>query len=93
MYRTLSQEVTMRISIDVPEEYVLDQGPAEIARRLKLNAALLMFQAGEISAGGAAQLAGADRFTFAAECKRHGIPLVDYDPDELRDELAMAEPA
>jgi predicted HTH domain antitoxin len=77
----------MRISIDVPEEYVLDQGPAEVARRLKLNAALLMFQTGELSAGGATQLAGVDRFTFAAECKRHGIPLVDYDPAELRDEL------
>lgn len=77
----------MQISVDVPEEYLLEQGPAEAARRLKLYAALLMFQAGEISAGGATQFAGIDRLMFTAECRRHGIAVVDYAPGELRAEV------
>lgn len=77
----------MQINVDLPEEFLLDQSPDEAGRRLKLYAALLMFQAGEISAGSAAQFAGVDRFTFAAECTRHGIPLVDYAPDDLLAEV------
>jgi predicted HTH domain antitoxin len=77
----------MQISVDVPEEYVLDESPAELGRKLKLYTALLMFQSGEISAGGATQLAGVDRFTFAAECARPGIALVDYPLSDLRDEV------
>jgi predicted HTH domain antitoxin len=77
----------MQITVDVPEEFVLERSSVEVAYRLKLYAALLMFQAGELSAGAATQLAGVDRFTFAGECKRHGIPLVDYAADELQNDL------
>lgn len=77
----------MQITVEVPEAYLVEDSPAELGRRLKLYAALLMFQAGEISSGGATELADVDRFTFAAECNRHGIPLVDYASGELRDEF------
>lgn len=30
---------------------------------------------------------GVDRFTFAAECQKHGIPLVNYPARDLRTEL------
>jgi predicted HTH domain antitoxin len=46
-----------------------------------------MFHAGEMSAGAAAEFAEVDRLAFAAECQRHGIPLVDYPAEDLRDEL------
>ena len=77
----------MQINVEVPEQFVLDSSSEELARRLTLYAALRMFQSGEVSAGGAAQFAGVDRFTFAAECKRHGVPLIDYSPDELHLEI------
>ena len=60
----------------------------ELASRIKLYAALLMFQSRELSAGAAAELADVDRFTFATECQKHGIPLVDYPAEDLRAELA-----
>jgi predicted HTH domain antitoxin len=66
--------------------------PAEIAHRIALNAALLMFQSGELSAGAAAELAEVDRFTFSAECRRLGIPLVDYPVEDLGAELAALRP-
>lgn len=78
----------MVITLEVPDQYLIDNDPAELGRRIKLYAALLMFQGGEISAGAAAELAGVDRYAFAAECQRHSIPLVDYPVEELRQELA-----
>lgn len=78
----------MDITLAVPDQYLVDHDPAELGRRIKLYAALLMFQSDELSAGAAAELAEVDRFTFAAECHRHGIPLVDYPVEDLRAELS-----
>ncbi len=78
----------MEITLEVPNQYFVDHDPAEWARRIKLYAAMLMFQSDELSAGAAANFAGVDRYTFAAECHKHGIPLVSYPADELRAELA-----
>jgi predicted HTH domain antitoxin len=58
------------------------------ARRVRLNPAVRMFQSGELSAGAAAEFAEVDRLTFAVECQRHGIPLVDYPAEDLLAELA-----
>lgn len=77
----------MEITLNVPDQYLVDHDPAGLARRIKLYAALLMFQSEELSAGAAAELAEVDRFTFAMECKRLGIPLVDYPAEDLRLEL------
>lgn len=78
----------MEITLEVPDQYLVDQGSTELARRIKLYAALFMFQSNELSAGAAAELAEVDRFTFAAECQRHGIPLIDFPAEDLRAELA-----
>jgi len=78
----------VEITLKVPDQYLVDQGPAELGKRIKLYAALLMFQSGELSAGAAAELAEVDRFTFALECRRHGIALVDYPAEELHAEVA-----
>ena len=78
----------MEITLRVPDQYLVNEDSAELAKRIKLYAAVLMFQSHELSAGAAAELAEVDRFTFAAECQRHGIPLVDYPPEELRTEVA-----
>lgn len=78
----------MKLNLEVPDQYLVDNQPGELARRIKLYAALLMFQSQELSAGAAAELAGVDRFTFATECHKRGIPLVDYPAADLRSELA-----
>lgn len=80
-------EVHVEITLQVPDQYQV-QGPAELGRRIKLYAALLMFQSEELSAGADAELAEVDRFTFAAECQKHGILLVDYPLEDLRVEMA-----
>jgi predicted HTH domain antitoxin len=81
----------MVITLDVPDQYLIDHQPAELAWRIRLYAALLMFRSGELSAGAASELAGVDRFTFASECQKHEISLVDYPAEELRSELARLQ--
>lgn len=81
----------MEIVLEVPDQYMADHDPVEMGRRIKLYAAVLMFQSGEISAGAAAELAGVDRFIFAVECQKHGIPLVSYPADDLRAEHATLD--
>lgn len=78
----------MQIVIDVPDRCFLDEGPPETGRRIKLYTALFMYQSGQLSAGAACELAEVDRYTFLTECNRHGIPSMDYEEDELEDELA-----
>jgi predicted HTH domain antitoxin len=73
----------MQVIVNVPDQYVLDIPVGEIEGRLKISAALLMFQAGQLSAGAACEFAGVDRYTFLAACKRYNITVVDYDENEL----------
>jgi predicted HTH domain antitoxin len=82
----------MQITLDIPEQYLIDESPSELGMRIRLYAALLMFQSGELSAGAAAELAKIDRFAFAAECDKHGIPSVGYPAAELRAELDSLRP-
>ena len=77
----------MELTLTLPDRYLADQEPSELARRIRLYAAVLMFRARELSSGAASELAGVDRLTFAAECQRHGVPLIDYSAAELRAEL------
>jgi len=77
----------MEITVKVPERYLAVVDASELASRVALYAALLMFRAGELSAGAATEFAGVDRFTFTAECRKHGIPLIDYSPEELQPEV------
>jgi predicted HTH domain antitoxin len=83
----------MKITLNVPEQYLLAEDPSDFGQRVVLYAALLMFRSGELSAGAAAEFADVDRMTFAAECARHGIAVIDYDPDDLRAEVDSLRPA
>jgi predicted HTH domain antitoxin len=77
----------MDITLQVPDEYSVDYDPEQMGRRIKLYAALRMFQSGELWAGAATELAGVDRFTFMLECQKHAIPLVSYPTNDLAAEL------
>ncbi len=43
----------MQITLDIPDQYLIDQSPDEFGKRIKLYAALMMFQEGSLSAGAA----------------------------------------
>lgn len=79
----------MRLEVDVPDRYLLDEGPEEMASLFRRSAALLLFQEGRLSIGSACEFADMDRYAFMEACKHHHILVVDYDPDELEDELLL----
>ncbi len=86
--RRSMRRVAMQLTLNVPDKYLIDTEPAELAQRIQLYAAVLMFHSGELSAGAAAEFAGVDRFTFLAECQRRGISTVNYQAEELAEEVA-----
>jgi len=77
----------MRVVLDLPSDLFLDEAPEEMAARLKLSAALLMYQSGELSAGAACELAGVDRYAFYAACKRYGLPVLRHTAAEVEQDV------
>ena len=77
----------MEILVNVPDQYLVDEDPKAMADRLKLSAALLLFQQGQLSAGAACEMAGIDRFAFYEACRKYKIPVVDFPPEDLDHEL------
>lgn len=77
----------MEIVLTIPDQYVLDYTIQEMGRMMKLSTALLMFQMGQLSAGAACEFAGIDRYAFFEACQEHRIPVVDYDADEIAEDL------
>ncbi len=77
----------MQITLDIPDQYLIDQSPVDFGKQIKLYAALVMFQSGNLSTGAASEFAGIDRFSFIAECQKRNIPLVDFTAEELDAEL------
>ena len=81
----------MQVTLELPEQFELDASPSEWGKRVKLYAALTMYQAGKLSAGAACEFAGVDRFTFISECARLHIPMIDYEEGELEAELQQLD--
>jgi predicted HTH domain antitoxin len=73
----------MQLHLEIPDQYAINASPEELAKRFKLYSALMMFKTGQLSAGGACELAEIDRYAFFSACEQHGIDVVGYDVDEL----------
>jgi predicted HTH domain antitoxin len=78
------------VQFEVPEDilYALNENIVEFTLEMRLFTALQLFGKHKLSFGKAAMLAGIDKDRFMVELDRYGIPLIDYDPDELENELA-----
>lgn len=79
----------MQISFLLPENVLVAQSYDEVVQKIRLYAALGMYQAGELSIGAACELAGVDHYTFLSFCKREGVILQTQTPEELESEFAQ----
>ena len=81
------------VHFEVPEEilYILNESISEFTSQVRLFTALQLFGRHKLSLGKAAELAGIDKEHFLVELDRYEIPLIDYDPDELEEELKRFE--
>jgi predicted HTH domain antitoxin len=77
------------LTVDVPVEVrrMLNRTPGEMARDLRLYAALMLFRLGKLSSGAAAALAGVPRVMFLDLCAEYDIPISQITPAALRREV------
>lgn len=81
------------LRVEMPDEVLrmLNRTPGEMARDLRLYAALMLFRLGKLSSGAAAIMAGVPRVLFLDLCAEYGIPVSQISPESLAREVAGAE--
>ena len=80
----------MIIPIELPEVTFssLGRAPHEVAREIRIAAAIHWYQQGAISMEHAADVAGMKRLDFLAELAARHVDVFQVDMDDLRTELA-----
>ncbi|MEI6788278.1 MAG: UPF0175 family protein [bacterium] len=73
------------ITLDYPQELgvALGKRPADVAREIQLMAALKLYEAGRISSGLAAKLAGVSRADFLLQCGQYGVTIFQQTAEEI----------
>ncbi|MCC6627313.1 MAG: UPF0175 family protein [Chloroflexi bacterium] len=79
----------VQVTLTVPDELAAALGGdrADQGDYLRLMAALKLFELGELSFRLAAELAGLSYNDFLAACATYHVPLYNYRPDELAEQL------
>ena len=79
----------MERTLEIPNQYFIEQSPEDFARLLKINTAVDLYKNGKISAGAATELVGdLDRREFLYVCKQRGVDPQTYESiDELKAEV------
>ncbi len=77
----------MQISFSLPDNPFITESPEEVTQKIRMYAALGLYQAGELSIGAASELAGVDRYAFLDFCKQEGVTLQTQTPEELEADL------
>ena len=80
------------LTVPIPGEIrqMLNRTTEELARDMRLYAALMLFQLGKLSSGAAAEMAGVPRVMFLDLCAEYDIPVSQITGDDLYRELASA---
>lgn len=73
------------LSIDIPDSVDLDD------REIKMSLASKLYERGRLSLGQAALLAGYSKEAFMELLADYGVSLINYDPNELEDDIKNAE--
>ena len=78
------------LSIELPETVfsALRKDPQELAKEMRIVAAVKWYEIGEISQGNAAEIAGLTRWEFINILSRYHVSPFQYTPEEIAEELA-----
>jgi predicted HTH domain antitoxin len=72
--------------VSTTTELRVDLPPTLSEEEARLLFAVKLFETGKVSLGQAAKMAGFSKRAFMDVLSRHGIPVFNYDPEELREE-------
>ena len=80
------------LTVPIPGEIrqMLNRTTEELARDMRLYAALMLFQLGKLSSGAAAEMAGVPRVMFLDLCAEYDVPVSQITSDDLHRELVGA---
>jgi hypothetical protein len=73
----------MQLTLEIPDQYLQGQNLSQTAQQIKLYAALIMFQSGQLSRGAACEFAGIDIFDFFLACKQHRISPINTSVESI----------
>jgi hypothetical protein len=73
----------MQLTLEIPDQYLQGQNLSQTAQQIKLYAALIMFQSGQLSRGAACEFAGIDIFDFFLACKQHRISSINTSVESI----------
>ncbi len=78
-----------KISFNISDDilFSLNETEQELSKKVKLYAAMELFREHKLTIGQSASMANMYIDDFMVECGKHGIPVIDYDPSELLEEL------
>jgi predicted HTH domain antitoxin len=79
----------MQLSVDIPNstQFTLNENIDNIGNLLKLNTALMLFKNAKFSIEQAAKFASLSLYDFMLECKKNNISILEYDSQDLNNEL------
>ncbi len=81
------QTLTYPISIQPDILSILGKSIEDYISDMQLYTAMQLFRTHKLSLGKAASLAKMDKFVFMHYLSRNNIPVIDYEAEELTDEL------
>jgi Uncharacterised protein family (UPF0175) len=73
----------MQLTLEIPDQYLQGQNLSQTAQQIKLYAALMMFQSGQLSRGAACEFAGIDIFDFFLASKQHQISVINTSVESI----------
>ena len=81
--------MSVNVTIQMPDSAyaALRTGPKEFARAMRLAAAVKWYEAGMLSQGKAAEMAGLSRVAFLEALNRFKVSPFQYDAEELAREM------
>lgn len=84
----MDNKITIKYPDKLPDALQLSRD--EFEEEAKLAMAIKLFEMKKLSSGTAASLAGLNRIKFLFLLGTHGISMINYDPEELRDDFENA---
>lgn len=80
------------LSIPYSDDLLIAAGKSKEAfeQEMRFLLAVKLFELNRLSLGKAAELCGMNKVSFMAELGRTGIPVINLDDDQIRDEIAHA---
>lgn len=86
--RHVEEVLTIRLPGEI--RHMLNRTSEELARDIRLYAALMLFRLNKLSSGAAAEMAGVPRVLFLDLCAEYDIPVSQITGDDLSREMTSA---